>query len=316
MPAAPGLFILHRVRLDRPGLPVFAALAEAVPGLSRAQARRALRAGLLTLAGRPCADPQAVVPPGGAAAELDLRQGLRKAWVRARHGQAPAPAALGILHLDAQLCVVDKPAGLASVPPPDDAHRTPHVGEVLRRQLVRSGHPAAFIGVVHRLDRDTSGCLVVALTRPAQRLLAAQFAGEAATRTYRCVVAGGPAAEAGEVRGRQGRGADGRRALVDDDDAGVEAVTRYRVLRRFRAASELEVTLGTGRTHQVRVAMAALGCPVLGDPVYAKGRADARAPRLMLHAAALELDHPRTGARLRVDSPLPKAWLQVVAGLG
>ena len=129
------------------------------------------------------------------------------------------------------------------------------------------------------------------------------------------VVAGNPRHDADEIRGKQGRGEDGRRALVDEDEPGVEAVTRYKVLRRFAHAAELEVELGTGRTHQVRVALAAIGCPVLGDRVYAKGNPHARAARLMLHAHTLEVDHPRTGSRLRVESPLPALFRQVLAEL-
>lgn len=313
MPADTGLYVLHRLRLTTAEQPVFEALAAAVPGLSRAQARKALVAGLVSVAGKPCKDPRAVVPAAGVQAELDLRHGVRRVWVRARHGEAPpeVASALSILHLDEQICIVDKPSGLASVPPPGE-RKVAHVGEALRRLLRRKGREAGYIGVAHRLDLDTSGCLAVALTREAQRMLAAQFAGTSAVRTYRCVVAGHPRNESGEIRGNQGRGVDGRRALVEEDSPGVEAVTRYRVLRRFPRNSELEVELGTGRTHQVRVAMAAIGCPVLGDRVYAKGHSDARAPRLMLHAFSLEIDQPRTGQRLRIESPLPPLFRQVL----
>lgn len=314
------LYRLHRLRLPTAGQPVFEALAAGVPGLSRAQARKALVAGLVTLGGAPLCDPRATVAAAGTDVELDLRQGLRRNYVRAIHGAQPLEKTLdlGILHLDEQMCVVDKPSGLASVPPPagqDSARRVHHVGEELRRLLNRKGRPAGFIGVVHRLDLDTSGCLVVALTREAQRMLAAQFAGTSAVRTYRCVVAGNPRQDADEIRGKQGRGDDGRRAMVDEDEPGVEAVTRYKVLRRFARTAELEVELGTGRTHQVRVALAAIGHPVLGDRVYARGHANAAAPRLMLHAFSLEVDHPRTGARLRVESPLPALFQQVLDGL-
>lgn len=313
------LYSLHRLRLPTAGQPVFEALAANVPGLTRSQARKALVAGLVKLAGKPVSDPRATVPSAGVAAELDLRHGVRSTYVRVRHGAAPLEQTLdlGILHLDEQMCVVDKPSGLASVPPPagHTERKVHHVGEVLRRQLRKQGREAGFLGVVHRLDLDTSGCIAVALTREAQRMLAAQFAGTSAVRTYRCVVAGNPRHDADEIRGKQGRGEDGRRALVDEDEPGVEAVTRYKVLRRFAHAAELEVELGTGRTHQVRVALAAIGCPVLGDRVYAKGNPMARAARLMLHAHTLEVDHPRTGSRLRVESPLPALFRQVLAEL-
>lgn len=316
MPAEPGLYVLHRLRLPAAGQPVFEALAAGVPGLTRAQARKALVGGLVKLAGQVVADPRAAVPAAGTPAELDLRHGVRHSYVRAKHGEAPpeVAASMTLLHQDEQLCVVDKPSGLASVPPPGE-RKVAHVGEALRRLLRRQGREAGYIGVVHRLDLDTSGCLAVALTREAQRLLAAQFAGTSALRTYRCVVAGQPRDDVGEIRGRQGRGEDGRRALVDDDSPGVEAVTRYRVLRRFARGAELEVELGTGRTHQVRVALSSIGCPVLGDRVYARGRPDARAPRLMLHAWALELDQPRTGRRLRIEAPPPPLFAEVLRAL-
>lgn len=306
---------LHRVPLSPAGAPLHEALAAAVPGMSRQQARRALRAGLVKLGGVQVIDFKGSVPAEGVMAEIDLRQGLRTAWVRARHGVAPAATELGILHLDGDLCVINKPAGVNSVPPPDSVKPTGHVGDLLRKQLRRMGREAVYLGIVHRLDRDTSGCLVVALTREGHRILGAQFAGEAAMRTYRCVVAGQPQRDSDEIRGRQGRGADGRRALVGDEAPGVEAVTRYRVVRRLARGAELEVELGTGRTHQVRVALASIGCPVLGDPVYAKGHPAARAPRLMLHAWALEIDHPRTGARLRIECPPPEAYAAILAGM-
>jgi RluA family pseudouridine synthase len=309
-PAQPGnLYILHSVRLHLVGRPVFEALSTAIPGMSRQQARRAMRAGLVRIGGQVISDPHATVPSENVAAEVDLRHGLRHAWVRARHGGVAAPVVeLGILHLDGDVCVVDKPAGVPSVPPPGGLRPHGHVGDLLRHQLKRKGREAGYIGIVHRLDLDTSGCLIVALTRDAHRILASQFAGTAAVRTYRCLVAGAPPAETGEIRGKQGRGSDGRRAIVEEDEPGVEAVTTYRVVGRLPGATALEVTLGTGRTHQVRVALSSIGCPVLGDRVYAKGRPDARAQRLMLHAWSLEVDHPRTGQRLRVESPLPDGF--------
>ncbi|MEK7414454.1 MAG: RluA family pseudouridine synthase [Planctomycetota bacterium] len=316
---ADDIYKLHRVRLALGGRPLFEALSAAVPGLSRQQARRALVAGLVTLDGKQIQDPKACVPDAGASAELDLRQGLRKTWVRARHGVPPTPITeLTLLHLDGDLCMIDKPCGVLSVPPPSQPgapRARGHVGDLLRRQLGRKGRETGYIGVVHRLDQDTSGCLVIALTREAHRLLAAQFAGTSAVRTYRCFVAGSPPQDAGEISGKQGRGEDGRRAMVDEDEAGVEAVTRYKVVRRLPTATELEVELGTGRTHQVRVALSSIGCPVLGDRLYARQRSDAHAARLMLHAWALEVDHPRLGNRLRVESPLPAAWISVVETL-
>lgn len=311
MPGAQDIYRLHHLRLSPAGSPLHEALSGALPGLSRQQARRALKAGLVTIDGKPVEDLHATVPRNATPAELDLRQGLRRAWVRVRHGAPAKPPELGMLHVDNDIVVVDKPAGVPSVPPRDDPRARGHVGDLLRVQLRRLGRETGYIGIVHRLDKETSGCLVVALTREAHRILASQFAGEAAVRTYRCLVSGRPAQESGTIAGKQGRGEDGRRALVDDDEAGVEAVTTYKLLKALPGGSLLEVGLGTGRTHQVRVALSSIGCPVLGDRVYGIGHAVVPVPRMMLHAATLEIDHPRGGNRLRIESPLPEAFARV-----
>jgi 23S rRNA pseudouridine1911/1915/1917 synthase len=301
---------LHRLRLA-PGEPLFAALATALPGLSRQQARRAVTGGLCRIDGVPAMMPQQVVETA-VTAELDLRQGIRIAWVKARHGATPVQGpAVSILHIDPFLCVIDKAAGVDSAPV--EGQRG-HAADLLRRTLRAQKREVPFIGQVHRLDKDTSGCLCFAMKHDAQAVLTAQFAGEAAVRTYRCLVSGQPPRDADTITGRQGRARDGRRALVDDGP-GVEAVTKYRVLRRFATGAELEVLLGTGRTHQIRVAMASIGCPVFGDRVYGKGHPQARAPRLMLHAISLEVDHPRLGSRLRVEAPLPEVFTQFARAL-
>lgn len=309
-----GLYALHRLVLPEAGRPLAAALAEAVPGLSRRVARRAIIAGLVRIGAETVTAPAAIVPRDGCTVELDLRHGWRRAWLARRYGAPPARLRLAILHRDDELCIVDKPAGLPSVPPPGGGARTPHLGALLKRQLARGGVRPPHLGLVHRLDRLTSGCVAVALNREAQRVLAAQFAARAAERIYRCLVRGRPRQEAGVLRARQGRGPDGRRALVGPDEPGVEAETHWRVLARWREGCELEVRLATGRTHQVRVALAALGCPVLGDPLY--GPRPARAPRLYLHAWQLALDHPGDGRRLRVTAPLPEDWAAGIALLG
>jgi 23S rRNA-/tRNA-specific pseudouridylate synthase len=338
-PAAPAaaatgpLNRLHELTLAAAGQPIFAILAGAIEGLSRQQARRAISAGLLTLDGKLCNDPAAVPAAGALAARLDLRQGIRTVWLRTKHGgEVSGVPPFTVLHADPDLLIVDKAAGIVSSPDPSAPGG--HLAELIRRRW-KPAAEAGFIGMVHRLDRETSGCICFALNRDAQRILGAQFAGEAAVRTYRCLVATAPVASAGEVSGRQGRGRDGRRALITgprtppepaDPDApaadpvadgpGVEAVTHWRVLRRFPDGSaELEVHLGTGRTHQIRVAMAAIGCPIWGDRVYARGAVAARGGRLMLHAIALAVDHPREGRRIEAKAPIPPAYAAFVSEL-
>lgn len=312
----PELHSLHRLVAPSPG-ELFAVLSDLLPGLSRHQARRAIAAGLVKVAGSIATTPTLALV-GGERIEADLGKGIRKAWLARRHGAvAPGVAPFKILFRDRHLVVVDKSAGLLSVPVHDGepARRgtgADHVPGLLRKQWRAEGHEASFIGTVHRLDRDTSGCLCFALARPAQRLLAAQFAGTSAVRTYRCLVEGHPRQESGEVTGKQGRDdATGRRALVEDDEPGVVAITRWKVLRRFALGAELEVDLGTGRTHQIRVAMAHLGHPVFGDRVYNRRPSRPGTPhalRLMLHALTLELDHPATGERLKSLAPIPDEY--------
>jgi 23S rRNA pseudouridine1911/1915/1917 synthase len=207
-----------------------------------------------------------------------------------------------------------------------------HVPELLRRVYRKRGQDLRFIGVVHRLDKETSGCLAFALTRDAQRLLAAQFASHAAARTYRCLTVRTPRKQEDTLRGVMGRRLDGRRTLVkasatsgdqdgDEDADGKEMITHFRVLRSFKGkdgrdlGAELEVRLETGRTHQIRVSLAAIGCPVYGDHVYGlTGRAAkdappvAKAPRMMLHAHLLAFDHPGSGDRIEVTAPIPDVF--------
>ena len=312
----------HRLTLQPGPDPLYAALAAAgVPGLTRVKARHAVEGGLATVDGRVELDPKLVIHKP-IAVELDLRQGIERAYLARRHGAGASGQPLAIVFADSRVVVVDKPSGVLSVPGPADAAgkvERGHVPELLRRILHKQGHPRLHIGIIHRLDKETSGCLIFALDHEAQRLLGEQFASHAAKRTYRALVEGQPRGEAGEVRGRQGRGRDGRRTLVDDDEAGVEAVTRWKVLRRFAHGAEVEATLETGRTHQIRVALAEIGCPVWGDRVYRDRRwrpPVVRAPRLMLHAERLAFDHPTDGRRVEVQAPLPPAFADMVAKLG
>jgi 23S rRNA pseudouridine1911/1915/1917 synthase len=195
---------------------------------------------------------------------------------------------------------------------------------MLRRVYRKRGQDLRFIGVVHRLDKETSGCLAMALTREAQRLLSTQFASHAAARTYRCLTVRTPRKTEDTLRGTMGRRLDGRRTLVNEDDAdgdGKEMITHFRVLRSFKGkdgrdlGAELEVRLETGRTHQIRVSLAAIGCPVYGDQVYGltnrmtKDTAPApKAPRMMLHAHLLAFDHPLSGDRIEVTAPIPPVF--------
>jgi len=316
------LWKLHRLTLSPSDEPLYAALAGAgIPDFTKVKARHAVMGGLVKVDGRVVLDPKLAVT-ATARIEMDLRQGIDRAFKAVKHGvSAPEGQPLTILHKDSRVIVVDKAAGLMAVPgTPDGAGKVErgHVPELLRRILNKQGQPRQYIGIIHRLDKETSGCLVFALDHEAQRLMGEQFASHAAGRTYRALVEGQPKGDAGEVRGIQGRGRDGRRSMVNDDEAGVEAVTRWRVLRRFRYGAEVEASLETGRTHQIRVAMSDIDCPVFGDRVYRDRRwrlPAVHAPRLMLHAWKLTFDHPSGGKRTEVVAPIPQAFTDMVAQL-
>jgi len=318
------LYSLHRLRLHAPGSELYAAIAAAVEGLGRRQAREAIIAGLVTLDGTIERLPKRLLAEKPLSAQVDLRQGINKLRQAQKHSGAAAGTPLRpftVLYQDADILVVDKAPGVLSAP--SRATDRGHVPELLRTHARHQGRDLRHIGVVHRLDLDTSGCLCFAMSAQSQRIIAAQFAGEAAERIYRCLVVGGPRQDADTLESKIGRSKfTGLRSVVDDGEPGKTAISHFRVLHRFGRGSELEVRLGTGRTHQIRVHLVSIGCPVFGDRVYAKnwrpppGAPLPKPPRLMLHAHILELDHPRTGQRLRVEAPMPGAFADFAAQLG
>ncbi|MBA3684551.1 MAG: RluA family pseudouridine synthase [Planctomycetes bacterium] len=319
------LYSLHRVTLTAAGEPLFAALAAAIPGMSRHLAREAVMAGLVSIAGKVIAEPKHPLPDAAVNVACDLSHGVRKTLLAQKHGAGAEAIAkpFTILHEDSDIIVVDKAAGVLSAPTVAGEHG--HVPELLRAFWRKQGRRAGYIGLIHRLDRETSGCLCFAMTREAQRLMSVQFASHSAWRTYRCLVSGQMREDRLTLSGKIGRGQDGRRAIVNDEELGKEAVTHVAVLRRFGLGAELEARLETGRTHQIRVQLADLGCPVWGDRVYGK-RIEQRArrspkplpkpTRMMLHATLLEFDHPSSGKRLRIEAPLPPVFGEFAKMLG
>jgi 23S rRNA pseudouridine1911/1915/1917 synthase len=221
---------------------------------------------------------------------------------------------LQVVFEDDSILIVDKPAGLVVHPGSGNPHGT-LLNALLHHAPALAKIPRA--GIVHRLDKDTSGLLVVAKTLESQASLVRQLQARSVKRDYLAVVHGTPP-QSGTVTAPIGRHptARTRMAVVA---AGRAAVTHYRVLRRGDGWSLVECSLETGRTHQIRVHMHSIGHPLLGDPVYG-GRAQRRThavaiSRQALHAARLELTHPATGARLRWESPLPADLAQLLATL-
>ena len=297
-------------RLDR-------ALQRHLPEFSRTRLKQLILDGCVESGGRMLRDPAQRASPGALLT------------VMLPEPEAAEPTAqriaLDIRFEDEHLIVVDKPAGMVVHPAPGNPD-----GTLVNALLAHCGPSLAGIGgvrrpgIVHRLDKDTSGLLVAAKTEAAHRALSQDFAARRIERAYGAIVWGVPMPPVGEISGNIGRSAVNRKKMAVVAEArGKPAVTRYRVERGFgaaglaAAAALLDCRLLTGRTHQIRVHLAHIGHPLIGDPVYGtrSGRAVARSgavgaeiaafPRQALHARLLGFAHPATGATLRFESPLP-----------
>ncbi len=214
----------------------------------------------------------------------------------------PEAMALDVLLEDADILVLNKPPGLVVHPAPGHASGT-LVNALLHHcagSLSGIGGTAR-PGIVHRLDRDTSGAMVVAKTDRAHQALVRQFQSRTVEKVYLALVRGAPRQAQGRVEAPIGRHPVHRQRMAVAG-RGKPAVTDYAVRERFAEAALVECRIGTGRTHQIRVHLAHLGCPVLGDAVY--GRAGGEAGRQMLHAFRLAFDHPATGGRVTATAPL------------
>ena len=296
------------MRLDK-------ALAETAAGLSRARIQTLIEAGAVSRDGVTVSaktkamegDYEIVLPPVASATPL------------------PQDIPLTVLFEDADLIVIDKPAGMAAHPAPG----TPD-GTLVNALLAHCGDSLSGIGgvarpgIVHRLDKDTSGVMVAAKTDRAHAGLSALFATHDIERTYVALTRGAPSPDRDRIQTRIGRSTHDRKKMAVLKAGGREAVTDYRVDRKFGAparagaaplAARVACTLHTGRTHQIRVHMASKGAPLLGDPVYGSG-APAQAVRTAmevaglarqaLHAAVLGFVHPVTGEALRFETEPPE----------
>ncbi|WP_084860890.1 RluA family pseudouridine synthase [Salibaculum halophilum] len=209
---------------------------------------------------------------------------------------APPDTPLAIVHDDHEILLVDKPAGLLSVP-----GKGPHLADCLLARVMEA-FPQALL--VHRLDRDTSGLMVFALTPHAQRHLGQQFEKRRVKKTYIARVAGRLTPRTGTVDLPLIVDWPNRPRQMVDHVTGKPAVTDWRVMRASESESRVRLMPRTGRSHQLRVHMQALGHPILGDPFYAEGAARAH-PRLMLHSEALQLRHPDGGRGVRFRATCP-----------
>ena len=278
------------------GMRLDQALARLLPEHSRSRIAAWMRAGEVQVGGAVAKPKQKVC--GGERVELDAEPPPDPA----RH--AAEEFALAIAYEDEHLIVVDKPAGLVVHPGSGNRHGT-LLNALLHHEPRLAQIPRA--GIVHRLDKDTSGLLVVAKTLVAQTALVRQLQQRSVGRTY-CALVHGDLAQAGSIDAAIGRHPV-QRTRMAVVAGGRSARTHYRPTERFGIATRVECKLDTGRTHQIRVHMAALDHPIVGDPVYG-GRANARRStfglaRQALHAVRLELDHPATRQRMHWSSSLP-----------
>ena len=295
------------IRIDR-------FLADTIPGLSRSRVKTLIEESRVRRDGIPVTQPAEPVRPGAAYA-LD--------WPAAAPSvPQPQDIPFPILFEDRDVLVLDKPAGLVVHPAPGN-----ETGTLVNALLAHCGETLTGIGgerrpgIVHRLDKDTSGVMVVAKTELANAALTQAFAARDLDRFYLALCWGLPNPTAGEIEGAIARDPRDRKRMSvrPDSSRGKEAQTRYRTLAQHAAAvSLLECRLGTGRTHQIRVHLSHIGHPVVGDPVYLK-RLPASAklldsatrallqdfPRQALHAARLGFRHPRTGEPLSFTTALP-----------
>jgi 23S rRNA pseudouridine1911/1915/1917 synthase len=285
------------------GLRLDQALARLFPQYSRSRLQAWLRSGHITLDGR------------GAEARHPVTGGEEVLLEPPAVPEAAAPKAqrmpLKIVHEDADLIVIDKPAGLVVHPGAGQPDRTLMNG-LLAHAPRLAGVPRA--GIVHRLDKDTSGLLVVAKTVEAQAELARQLAARSMRRLYLALVQGDPP-QSGSIDAPLGRDARSRVRMAVTH-RGKPARTGFRVIERFGHAALVECRLETGRTHQIRVHLQHIRHPLVGDTVYRRGtRHGLSFPRQALHAAELTLVHPRTAQTMTWRSPLPRDMKQLLQKL-
>ena len=310
------------VGVDHEGERLDRALQHHLPELSRSRLKQLILSGQVSNDGNVIRDPARKVK-GGQTFVVILPE---------PDDATPQPQAipLDIRFEDAHLIVIDKPAGLVVHPAPGNPD-----GTLVNALIAHCSDSLAGIGgvrrpgIVHRLDKDTSGLMVVAKTEPAHQALSRDFAARRISRAYAAIVWGVPLPAEGEISGNIGRSMTNRKKMAVVGAArGKPAVTRYKVERAFRdRAALIECRLLTGRTHQIRVHLAERGHPLIGDPVYggrparrftAENAVIARFPRQALHARHLGFSHPATGETLDFDSDLPadmKSLLPSLEGL-
>lgn len=274
-------------------------LVEVVPGLSRARAQGAIDAGRVLVDG--AVRKSAHRLQGGEQVEIEIPPLPPEELV-------PEPIGLAILYEDDDVLVVDKPAGMVVHPGAGNATGTLAAAALAHAPSIAGVGGPRRPGIVHRLDKGTSGVLVIAKTQTAYEGLTRQLAARTVRRRYLAVVQGRVGQAEGVIDAPIGRDPFHRKRMaIRPAGRGKRALTRYRVLQRFAHHTAIEARLETGRTHQIRVHLASLGHPVVGDDIYGPGRERSPVPigGLALHALDLTFLHPITGEQMQFTAPLP-----------
>jgi len=275
------------------------------PGMSWGAARKLIESGKIRVDGARVLEPTHPVKKG---ASVAVSMGAPRA------GTESALPSDAIVHLDAHVVVVRKPAGISTVP--YDDRETGTLSELVHAVLKRRGGGSAPPGIVHRLDKETSGLVLFSRTLAAKRHLKQQFRVHSVQRRYVAIAHGDVRPGTLASRLVQNRG-DGRRGSTENPTLGREAVTHVRTVERLTGATLLECRLETGRTHQIRIHLAEAGHPLVGERVYTKNYLGPLipAPRLMLHAFELGFEHPTTGEALVFEEAMPEDMTRVLESL-
>ena len=282
-------------------------LARRLEGLTRSAAARLLEEGRVTDRGRPAAKNLRVQP--GQVLEVQLPEPEEP---EARPQNIP----LDVVYEDRDVIVVNKPTGMVVHPAPGHPD-----GTLVNALLYHCGESLSGIGgqkrpgIVHRIDRDTSGLLIAAKNDYAHQALATQLQDHSLYREYEAVCVGGLREDGGTVDAPIGRHPTDRKKMCVDWKNGRPAVTHWTVLERFPGYTHIQCRLETGRTHQIRVHLASIGHPLLGDVVYGAKKPVPGLAGQCLHARRLSFVHPRTGERVTVECPLPSYFTQVLTKL-
>ncbi len=290
-------------------------LREKFPAVSRGTMQRLIEQGHIRINGKTVKPTHA--PRAGEEIEITFPE--------ARPAEAqPENIPLDILFEDKSLLVINKPPGL--VVHPAAGHEEGTLVNALLHHCKGSLSGIGGVarpGIVHRIDKDTSGCLVVAKNDETHLALSQQFAGRTVEKFYDAIIIGVLSRDAGEIHAAIARHPTHRKRMAANDDGdGRAAHTSYRVLERFAHATHVEAEIHTGRTHQIRVHFKHLGCPLVGDEVYGANQnkkfievTGFKAPRILLHARRLSFVHPRTNKKVKFEAPLPKDFKQAVKAL-